>query len=214
MDSKKKKRGCLKIKITNLIIILALFVGGCAVPFETAGTKNVGEPEFIVGYTAPLTFTAKSDIGVTGYTDLGIGLDMAGLFLGNDPVLCFYGTGKQKILSFGKNPHFNLLVSATCGIVASDLNPENIPYYRYTLLLGIKDGKNSNIGLVFGIGFMQDPRYSWEIMHEEFSEETHLHTVMGAENKKFIFQIQTAFKGEDSDRDRDGLISFGFGFKL
>ena len=215
MKFKKNKYNCSKTKIVNLFIALALFLGACAVPFETADTKNIGEPEFTVGYTAPLTFTARGDMGVTGYTDLGIGLDAAGLLLSDDPVLCFYGTAKQKILSFGENPHFNLLASATYGIVASDLNPENIPYYRYTLLLGMKGSdKDNGTGFVFGIGVMQDPRYSWEIMHEEFSKETHIHTVMGVENKKYIFQIQTAHKGEDSDRDRDGLISFGFGFKL
>lgn len=204
MKLKKNKRNRSKTKIINLFIVLALFLGGCAVPFETADTKNIGESEIIVGYTIPLNLTARADLGVTGYTDLGIGLDAFGLFLSDDPILCFYGTGKQKILSFGRNPNFNLLVSGGYGVVVTDLNPENIPYYHYTLLLGMEDEIN---GFLFGIGVLQDPRFSWQIMHAEFSKETYIHAIIGVEIKKMLFQIQTVHKS-------GGYINLGFGVKL
>jgi len=217
MDRKKFKHGCSKMKIVNFIVALFLLLSGCAVPFETADIHKIGEFEGIIGYTAPLTFTAKENLGLTGYTDLGIGFDMAGAF-SEDAVLCFYGTGKQKILSIsagenihGQVLHYNLLVSGAYGIVFTDLNPAKIPYYHYTLLLGME---NDNNGFLFGIGVLHDPRYSWELMHEEFSEETHIQAIIGIEINKFLFQIQTAHKGRDDDGDSDGLISFGFGVKL
>jgi len=201
MELKKNKNS--RTKTANLTISLVLLLVGCAVPFETADTKNIGESEIIVGYTVPLNVTARTNFGVTGYTDLGIGLDM-GAHLSSDPVFCLYGTGKQKILNFGGNPNFNLLVSGAYGLVATDLNPENIPYYHYTLLLGMENEIN---GLTFGIGVLQDPRFSWEIMHEEFSKEKYIHAIIGVEIKKMLFQIQTVHKS-------GGYINFGFGVKL
>ncbi len=203
MDSKKKKCVYSKIKIINFVIVLFLVLSGCAVPFETANTLKAGKAENIIGYTAPLNVTARTNFGVTGYTDLGIGLDM-GAHLSSDPVFCLYGTGKQKILSFGRNPNFNLLVSGAYGVVVTDLNPENIPYYHYTLLLGMENEIN---GFLFGIGVLQDPRFSWKIMHEEFSKETYIHAIIGVEIRKMLFQIQTVHKS-------GGYINFGFGVKL
>jgi len=206
MNSKKKKCAYSKIKIINFIVVLFLLLSGCAVPFETANTLNMGKAEGIIGYTLPLNVTARANFGVSGYTDIGIGLEVGG-HLSNDPVLCAYGTGKQKILSLGINPHYNILISGAYGVVASDLNPENIPYYHYTLLLGMEDEIS---GFLFGAGILQDPRFSWKLMHEEFSQETYIHTVMGVETKKLLFQIQTVHKGSSGG----GYINFGFGIRL
>ncbi len=206
MGTKKEKCVRSKIEIINLAIILLLLLSGCAVPFETADTQEMGKFESIIGYTAPLTFTTKANLGITGYTDIGIGLEV-GAHLSNDPVLCAYGTGKQKILSLGKNLHYNILISGAYGVVASDLNPENIPYYHYTLLLGMEDEIS---GFVFGIGILQDPRFSWKLMHEEFSQETYIHALMGMETSRFLFQIQTVHQGSSGG----GYINFGFGVKL
>jgi len=203
MNSKNKKSDFSQIKTLGPVVVLFLLFTGCAVPFETANTLKAGKAENIIGYTAPLNVTARTNFGVTGYTDLGIGLDMGG-HLSSDPVFCLYGTGKQKILSFGRNPNFNLLVSGAYGVVVTDLNPENIPYYHYTLLLGMENEIN---GFLFGIGVLQDPRFSWKIMHEEFSKETYIHAIIGVEIRKMLFQIQTVHKS-------GGYINFGFGVKL
>jgi hypothetical protein len=203
MELKKNKRSRSKTEIVSLITVLALFLGGCAVPFETVDTKNVGETEVIVGYTIPSNFAARADIGVTGYTDLGIGLE-AGGHLGRDAVLCAYLTGKQKILTFEERLNYNILISGAYGVVATDLNPENIPYYHYTLLLSMGDEISA---FIFGIGVLQDPRFSWTLMHEEFSKEKYIHAVMGAETRKLLFQVQTVHKS-------GGYINFGFGLKL
>ncbi len=206
MNNKKNIIPFFKEKSLILIVALFLILSGCAVPFETTDTKNPGESEVIFGYTPPLNFTTRADLGVTGYTDIGVGLEVCG-HLSNDPVLCAYVTGKQKILTFGKDLHYNILISGAYGTVATDLNPENIPYYHYTLLLGMEDAIN---GFLFGIGVLQDPRFSWKLMHEEFSKETYIHSVMGVETKKLLFQIQTVHKIKDSGE----YISCGFGIKL
>jgi hypothetical protein len=209
VNSKKNKHSCLKIKIVNLVVALALLLSNCAVPFETADTQEMGKAESIIGYTAPLNITARTNFGVTGYTDLGIGLDM-GAHLSSDPVFCLYGTGKQKILTFGKDPHYNLFISGAYGIVSTELNPEKIPYYHYTLLLGIED---NDVGLSLGIGILQDPRYSWELMHEDFSKENYIQILMGIEIGKFLFQTQIVY-GKDSNGYTDEFLSFGLGIKL
>jgi hypothetical protein len=65
--------------------------------------------------------------------------------------------------------------------------------------------------ILLGIGILQDPRYSWELMHEEFSKETYVQMLIGIEINKFLIQTQLVYKGEDSDRDSDQFISLGVG---
>ncbi len=167
----------------------------------------MGESEMIIGFIPPLNVTTRANLGVSGYTDIGISLE-AGAHLSNNPVLCAYVTGKQKILTSGTNPHYNLLISGAYGAVATDLNPENIPYYHYTLLLGMK---NAGRGFLFGIGILQDPRFSWKLMHEGFSKETYIHALIGIEISKFLFQIQTVHKKKDYNGSRGEFINFGLG---
>lgn len=187
-----------------------MILSGCAVPFETADTLEKGKAEAIIGFTPPLNFATRANFGVSGYTDLGIGLE-AGAHLSSDPVLCAYVTGKQKILTLGKELHYNLLISGAYGVVATDLNPENITYHHYTLLLGMEDTNNV---FLFGIGVLQDPRFSWKLMHEEFSKENYIHSLIGIEAGKLLFQIQAVLKRRDYNGSGGGFINFGLGRRL
>lgn len=207
MNKKKKEFTCSKTKLSSLIILLYLLFTGCAVPFETGSTLDMGESEMIIGFIPPLNVATRANLGVSGYTDIGIGLE-AGVHLSSDPVFCAYVTAKQKILTLGTNPHYNLLLSGAYGVVSTDLNPENVPYYHYTLLLGMEDSNNV---VLLGIGILQDPRFSWKLMHEEFSKETYIHALIGVEAGNLLFQIQTVHKKKDYNGRRVEVINFGLG---
>ena len=180
------------------IILFLLFVG-CAIPFEIAETLDRGQAELMAGYSSFLNLTVKGNFGITGSTDLGFGVDI--------PPVNAYLTPKQKLLSLGENPRFNLLISGAYGL----LSYTDIPYYHCTLLTGI-----DNIGrecITLGGGILQDPRYTFNFLGSPtYSRKKFYHTIIGVSNEKFIMQFQFIYDPQEYNRDKI-RVSLGFGIR-
>jgi len=190
MKNKIKKIFSSKTKIVNLIIVLVLFIGGCAVPFETAETLERGKSQTIVGYSPINNLTMKANWGITGYTDIGAGLDLVLPYFLHSLASV---SAKQKLLSLDltNEKKFNLLISGSSGILLAE--NESPGYYQANSMIGF-EGKETL--LTIGGGILKDPRYAYDFMHNSYDDEVFRHIFLGLKGRKFMMQMQFVFRGE------------------
>ncbi len=198
------KRECVnwKLKVVGLAIVVLLAFSGCAVPFQTAETLEKGESEGIFGYTPLTNLSIIGNWGLTGYTDIGFGLDL------NIPFFLHslgFVSGKQKLLSLNlpNNNSLNLLVSGSTGILLAEDECPN--YYQGNCKVGIKGSKTL---FAIGGGILKDPRYTYDLWNNSFSEEVFKHLFIGLKNNHLIIQMHFVSRGEYGD----DIVNFGIAY--
>ena len=202
MDCKKNKHSNLKIKIVNFVIALALLLSGCAVPFQNAETLEKGESEAIIGYSPITNLSIRYDKALDGFTDIGFGLDL------NIPFMIHslgFVSGKRKLISFdlSNDNRLNLLISGSAGVLLAE--DECPGYYQANGMIGF--GKRATF-LTIGGGLLKDPRYTYDYMHNSFSDEVLRHMFFGLKVKHFMIQMQFIFRGEYADE----IANFGIAY--
>jgi hypothetical protein len=194
----RKKFNSYKVKAFVFVILLFIMFSGCAVPFETAQTLERGQGELLLGYSSLVNLTFKGRFGITGYTDLGFGIDL--------PFVNTYLSAKQKLFSSGGNPSFDLFLSGAYGLITDT----DIPYYHCTLLAGINDRMGECF--TFGLGILQDPRYTFKLFGSPlYSRETYCHALFGVSGDKVVTQFQIIY--DPHDPEEKIKISAGIGIR-
>jgi len=202
MNSKKKKYVYSKIKIINFVVVLFLLLSGCAVPFQNGETLERGESEGILGYTPLNNLSVIYNWGLTGYTDIGFGLELPIPFMLHTMV---FASGKQKLLAFdlSNDNRLNILASGSIGAVLAE--NETPTYYQCNGMVGFKD---STTLLTIGGGILKDPRYSYDFMGNSFRDEVFRHIFIGFKENHFMIQMQFIFRGEYDDN----ILNFGIAY--
>lgn len=190
-----------KTRRLDKTIILLLIFTNCAVPFHSAETLNRGEQKFSRGYSLFNNFSIRYDVGVTGVTDFGLGLDLPIPF--SPLVFCKV---KQHLLPLPpKKKGLKILAVGSVGITTPEIY---YYYYLYGGLLGLRTGKNTLFTL--GVAQLKDPRYSYDFFNNKVIEEVYYTVYGGVEFKKYIIQIQYI---QRKDPEHSGIINLGIGFK-
>lgn len=188
----------------DITIILLLIFTNCAVPFHSAETLDIGEQKFSTGYSLLNNFSIRYDVGVTGVTDFGLGLDLPLPFF---PPLVFC-KAKQHLLPLPPKEKGLKILAVGSGGIAILGDSGRSYYYLYGGLLGLRTGKNTLFTL--GAAQLKDPRYFYDIFANEVNEEVHYTVYGGVEFKKYIMQIQYIHRKAP---DYSGIINLGIGFK-
>jgi hypothetical protein len=187
------------------LLSIIIMISGCAVPFQNAEALKRGEKEFISGYSPPTNLSIRINLGVTGSTDAGVGLDIPII-----PGLLVNGFlfGRQKILSVGSNCPLNLLVSGAYGVILASENAP--PYYQYNALLGFNSAVPGGL-ITLGAGRLQDPRYAYDFMNSDFRQEVYNHIFFGVTSGKFMIQGQCIIR--DMEHSEQNIFNIGVGIR-
>jgi hypothetical protein len=199
MSIRNKKIAFSNLKILGLAAVILLAFSGCAVPFQKAETLEKGESEIIVGYTPINSLTVEYDRALTGFSDIGLGVDLVIPFLLHS---IGFVSAKQNLLSFNlsNNNYLNLLISGSTGVLLAD---DELPvYYQGNGMIGLESGE---VLITIGGGMLKDPRYSYDLMENKFYDEVYKHLFLGLKIRHFLFQIQFISRGDYGDVANIGM---------